>query len=347
MIFYSKPIAFLAAAICLMHSVAQCQDTVDAPTRVAEEIQGFELTFPALGTLVQIKAFSSDPAHVAQAFKGAQENVRRIENILTDYDSESETRRLTQAAWEHPTPVSPDLWNVLEASDAWHRRSQGCFDSSLGTLTRMWRKHRRRESLPSEAELREALQASGWEHVELDPMARSIRLTQAGIHFDFGAVGKGYIVDKIFEGLVAQNLACCLVNISGNMRCGSAPPDREGWRNAVAPLQKNGEPLRELVIVNAAIATSGDLWQYQIIDGVRRSHVLDPHTGLGVAGPIAATVVADNATDADAFATVACVMGGPRALELAEGLNGYALLVAIKHNAQPAEIHETQDFPAR
>lgn len=347
MLFYSKPIAFLAAAICLMHSVAHYQDTADAPPPAAEKIQGFELTFPALGTLVQIKAFSSDPAHVEQAFKAAQENVRRIESILTDYDSESETRRLTQAAWEQPTPVSPDLWNVLEASGAWHRRSQGCFDSSLGTLTRMWRKHRRSESLPSEAELREALQATGWEHVELDPTARSIRLTRAGIQFDFGAIGKGYIVDRVFEGLVEQNLACCLVNISGNMRCGSAPPDREGWRIAISPLEKNGEPLRELVIVNAAIATSGDLWQYQVIDGVRRSHVLDPHTGLGVAGPIAATVVADNATDADACATVACVQGAPRALELANGLAGYALLVAIKHNAQPAEIHETKDFPTR
>ncbi len=347
MIFYTKPIAFLAAAFCLIDSMARSQETGDATRSVTEEIQGFELTFPALGTLVQLKAFSSDPAAVERAFHAAQEKVRRIESILTDYDSESETRQLTEKAWAQPTPVSPELWQVLEASDAWHRRSQGCFDSSLGTLTRMWRKHRRSQSLPGQEEVTEALRASGWQHVELDPVARCVSLTRAGIHFDFGAIGKGYIVDRIFEGLVEQNLTCCLVNISGNMRCGSAPPDRAGWRIAISPLEKNGEPLRELVIVHAAIATSGDLWQYQVIDGVRRSHVLDPQTGIGVEGPIAATVVANHATDADAFATVACVMGAPRALELADGLDGYALLVASKHNDQPAEVHETKNFPAR
>ncbi len=345
MLFYTKQFFLLVATIGWVAGSGFSQEPNCPTDQTTTEIQGFEGTFPALGTLVQIKCFSADPSAAETAFTKAQEDVRRLESILTDYDSASETSKLTQLAAGNATPVSAELWQVLEASDRWFRSSEGAFDSSLGALTKLWRKSRRSNSTPSQAELQSALESSGWQHVTLDRDAQSVMLTRPGIQFDFGAIGKGYIVDSIFEGFVEQNLTSCLVNISGNMRCGSAPPDRPGWRIAISPLEEDGQPLRELVINNAALATSGDLWQYQVIDGVRRSHILDPKTGMGVEGPIAATVVANTATDADALATAACVMGPTRALEFARTLENVALLVAVKPADQPVEVHETKGFP--
>ncbi len=307
-------------------------------------VEGYASTFPALGTLVQLKAFSKDTPQVELAFQAAVREVRRLESVLTDYDSQSETRQLTDAAFENRMHVSHDLWQVLKASDDWHRRTDGALDSSLGNLTLLWRQHRRAQQAPTASEIIDALADSGWQHVSLDEATQTVQLHGKKIRFDFGAIGKGYIVDRIYELLVEHQLPSCLVNISGNMRVGQVPPGRAGWRIAVSPLEKSGAALREFTCADQAIATSGDLWQYTILDGTRRSHILDPKTGLGVPGPIAATVISKTATDADAFATAACVLGAKRALVLANAFPATELLIATKSD-DTVQIAETRDFP--
>jgi thiamine biosynthesis lipoprotein len=60
---------------------------------------------------------------------------------------------------------------------------------------------------------------------------------------------------------------------------------------------------------DAAVATSGDLFQFVEIDGKRYSHILDPRTGMGLTLRMLVTVVAPDATTADATATTLSVMG--------------------------------------
>ena len=60
------------------------------------------------------------------------------------------------------------------------------------------------------------------------------------------------------------------------------------------------------------------------IGGRRYSHVVDPRTGLGVRGPAAVTVIAPDATDADALATAASVLGPVRGRTLLENRTGCA-----------------------
>lgn len=131
------------------------------------------------------------------------------------------------------------------------------------------------------------------------------------------------------------------------MRCGDAPPDREAWKIGVSPLKRGGEPLRIIPLVNQAIATSGDLWQFVIVDGERRSHILDPRSGRGVLGPVAATVVAPNATTADVVATVACILPPEDAMALADEIDAVELFLARQMESEDGEpqIYETTGFP--
>ena len=41
-----------------------------------------------------------------------------------------------------PTPVSPELWEVLVQATAWRDRSHGAFDPTVGVFTDLWRKSR-------------------------------------------------------------------------------------------------------------------------------------------------------------------------------------------------------------
>jgi thiamine biosynthesis lipoprotein len=314
-------------------------------------IVGYESSFSAMGTTVQLKAFHRDSDVVARAFEAVESRVRELEAILTDYDPASETRRLSELAPLRPTPVSQPLWELLEACDRWHKLSHGAFDASLGGLTQLWRKYRRSSRLPTPDQISAARARTGWQHVQLDASARSIYFDKPELRLDFGAIGKGYIVDQAFEILCAADLPCSLINISGNMRAGAAPPERFGWRIEIAPLEPGSPPLRQVQIANQSIATSGDLWQFVLIDGVRHSHILDPHTGMGVVGPRCATAIAPTATDADALATTACIVGFDAAAEIAQQLAQIELLCAdridenaVRSNAA-VDVHTTAGFP--
>ena len=315
-------------------------------------IVGYESSFSAMGTQVQLKAFHHDRDVVARAFEKVEASVRELEAILTDYDPASETRQLSELASLRPTPVSQPLWEMLEACDRWHDLSHGAFDASLGELTQLWRKYRRSSRLPSLDQISTARTLTGWQHVQLNRSEHSVRFDSPKLRLDFGAIGKGYIVDQAFEVLCAADLPCSLINISGNMRAGAAPPERIGWRIEIAPLEPGRPPLRQVQIVNQSIATSGDLWQFALIDGVRHSHILDPQTGMGVVGPRCATVIAPTATDADALATTACIVGFEAAAEIAQQLTQIELLCADRidedavRSDAAVDVQTTDGFPS-
>ncbi len=66
-----------------------------------------------MGTLVSLKTFATDSTAVEAAFQATRAEIDRLAFIFTDYDEESETRKLTEddriGTWQK---VSPELWKV-------------------------------------------------------------------------------------------------------------------------------------------------------------------------------------------------------------------------------------------
>lgn len=308
-------------------------------------LEGYEYQFPAMGTLVSLQGYCDNQEDIEDAFAAAEQRVNELAAILTDYDPKSETRQLATRALTENVRVSDELWQVLMASDHWHKKTGGAFDSSLGALTKLWRKYRRTRKTPPMDKITEATGRIGWNNVVLNKSEKTVLIQKEGLLLDFGAIGKGYIVDAAFEVLQRKGIQRCMVNISGNMRFGDAPPEREGWRIEVAPLEKGGTPLRRIQVENCSVATSGDLWQYIEIDGIRRSHILDPATGMGVLGPISATVITDTATNADACATAACVLGPEKSKKVLDEIDHLAILIARKNAQGKTSITTLGDFP--
>ena len=86
----------------------------------------------------------------------------------------------------------------------------------------------------------------------------------------------------------------------------------EPWQIRLASLVED-EDVNEtedlIPLQDMAMATSGDLFQFVEIDGKRYSHILNPSTGMGLTTRSLVTVVASDATTADAVATTLSVLG--------------------------------------
>ena len=112
---------------------------------------------------------------------------------------------------------------------------------------------------------------------------------------------------------------------------GSARPDLD---HQLAGPATNDLLGRVLVLRNAAVSTSGDTEQFVEIGGVRYSHIVDPHTGIGLTERLQVSIVSRRATDTDAFATAVSVLGLERGLALVDSQPEMAALIVRKQGNQ-------------
>lgn len=278
-----------------------------------------------MGVAWTITVYAPDHHRGVVAVGTAHDEVARLERILSDYDPESELSHLSaQSPTREPVPVSDDLWHVLERAVAWRDASNGAFDPTVGPLTKLWRQARRSGTLPLPEKSAAARTAVGPHTLRLHPEKRAVELTEWGMRLDLGGIGMGVAVDRAIAILRKQGIPSAMIDASGDIAVIGSPPDRDGWRVAVAALGDTTDDGAELVLRDAAVTTSGDAFQSVTIDAVRYSHIVDPRTGLGVAGPAAVTVIATDCTTADALATAASVLGVTDGMPLVASTPGAA-----------------------
>ena len=307
--------------------------------------EGYSATFPAMGTLVTIQVYAPSEAEANDVCRKSQAEVERLVGLLSDYDMSSEISLLSQATLEEWHDTSDDVWEVLVKSDEWYRQSHGNFDASLGSLTRLWRKGRKEKKMPDAEQVAMALQHAGWNKVLLDPDKRAIKLLPPGVLLDFGAIAKGYIVDRTFT-IIHSQYPSCLVRAGGDMRCGEPPPGLPGWRIAVGKIKNEEGDLEVMSLKNCSVASSGDLFQFLEWEGKRFSHVLDPATGQPLEGPRMATIVTQLACDADACATALCGLGNEKGFAMLEKRPGVEARYAwYPEGSDQVSVQKTPGFP--
>jgi len=288
----------------------------------------FEFTQVEMAVPIRIVLYAADRQQAEAAAQAAFVRIRQLNDIMSDYDEASELRRLCQTAGGgHDVPVSPELWQVLQHAQTLSARSGGAFDVTVGPLVRLWRRARRQKELPSDQRLSDARPLVGYRLVRLDPRHRAVELLKPGVRLDLGGIAKGYAADEALGVLAKRGIRSALIDAGGDIVLGDAPPGRPGWRIGVARLEADGPPSHVLVLSRAAVATSGDRWQYVEIGGKRYSHIVDPHTGLGLTDHSSVTVVAADGITADGLASAVSVLGPKEGLKLIEDTPGAEALI--------------------
>ncbi len=300
-----------------------------------------------MGVSFTIVLYAPDASTANRCFRAGFDRIEQLNRIFSDYDSTSEIGRLGSASpTKEPVRVSDDLWRVLRDAQALAERSGGAFDVTVGPLTKLWRRAQRRKEVPSPARLAEALAAVGTEHLRLDPQGQTVELMRPGMRLDLGGIAKGYAADAALAEIRQRGVRRALVNASGDIALGDPPPDKPGWTIGVAPLDARAPPSRKLLLANCGIATSGDAWQSVEIGGRRYSHILDPHTGLGLTQRSSVTVVASDCMTADGLASAVSVLGPVKGLALIEGTCAAEALIVVASDGKP-KSYQSRGFGNR
>jgi thiamine biosynthesis lipoprotein len=316
-----------------------------SPSRDAAELKRFEFQRPQMGLPFRMVLYAADPVTATTAASNAFNRIAQLNDIMSDYDSDSELSRLSHTSGQGKvTPVSGDLWRVLERAQSLAQRSGGAFDVTVGPCVNLWRKARHDRKLPNAERLAEARQAVGYQHVRLDPRRHTVELLVPGMRLDLGGIAKGYAVDEALKILRQHGIKSALVAGGGDLAVGDPPPGKPGWRIELPPLDvPNAPPVRFVLLSDAALATSGDLFQRLEIDGKRYSHIVDPRTGIGLTDHSLVTVIARDCLTADSMTKVVSVLGPTAGLKLVAQTRG-AEARAVRKPAEAIELQETAGF---
>lgn len=234
-------------------------------------------------------------------------------------------------------PLFQLAWNA-------NRASRGLFEPRIASLVRLWGFDdvtRLREEPPSQ--------------IEIDALFAALRVAPEydggdyygparNVGWDFGGIGKGYIVDRALESLRQRGYENASLDAGGNLAVRGQRNDRP-WRIGIRDPRDLSIP-RLLATIDAqdeAVITHGDDQRYFEYGGKRYSHLLDPRTGWPVQGLRSLTVVHRDASVADAAGGALFVAGLQGWRELATKMKIDQVMVLT----EKGELHATPALAAR
>jgi len=306
-------------------------------TTTPDSLARFEFQQPHMGTLFKITLYAPDEATARAGSDAAFAKIAALNAALTDYDPESELMQLSKKPVGQPVRVSPDLFKVLQRGQRLAELSDGAFDVTIGPVVRQWRRARRAGELPPPEQLARARQAVGWQKLELNPQNQTATLLAPNMQLDLGGIAKGFAADEALATLRRLGITRALVAASGDIAVSDAPPGQRGWRVSIGMPSGSAASVtnaRVLLLKHAACSTAGDAEQFVEINGVRYSHIVNPHTGVGLTNHLQVTAVARHAMDTDVLDTTVCVLGIERGLRLVESQPGMAALILWDNNGK-------------
>lgn len=258
----------------------------------------------------------------------ALERIHELEDQLTVYRDHSEVSRMNRTAADEPVTVEPRLFALLQLAEQISRDTDGAFDITSGPLIDLWRSCRAADRIPTEDEISDRLEQTGFDHIELNPTHQTIRFSRADMNVNLGGIGKGHALDQSAEILSAAGVEDWLLHgghssilARGDHNC------QGGWPVGIGNPLFTNRRLGTILLRDQALATSGSNIQYFRHRGRRYGHILDPRTGWPAEGLLSATVLAPTAAMADAVSTAIFVLGVENARSCCDNLEAVGVIL--------------------
>ncbi len=250
----------------------------------------------------------------------------RLEARLSRFRPDSELRALNSRPGS-ATPVSAELFEVLELALNMHWRTGGLFEPGiLGALEVAGydRSFEQIETIAEAPATSSALRRSIAE-MRLDRESMTVNMP-AGLRLDLGGIGKGYAVDRAAQVLLPGG--DFLIDAGGDVLALGGGPDGDGWLVAVAGPPPLCEELAVVRVRDEALATSTTAVRRWQRSGHWRNHLIDPRTGEPTeSGVVSVSVMAPTTVEAEVLAKAALLLGPDKGVHFLEAQDRAGLLV--------------------
>ena len=299
---------------------------------VLSQEKKYDRTLKLMGSRFDISILASSENEANEYIDSAVSEIKRIENIISSWDKNSETTKINNNSGIAPVKVSEELFDLINRSIQISKITDGAFDISYASMDKIWKFDGTMVKMPSAEVIKKSVEKVGYKNIILDYKEQTVFLKLKGMKIGFGAIGKGYAADKAKKLMQNKGVKAGLINASGDLNCWGKQPDGQSWKVGITnPLNKN-KIFSWFDIDDRAVVTSGNYEKFIQFDGKRYSHIINPKTGYPASGIVSASVFAAKAELADALATSIFVMGTEVGIDMIDQLNGVECIVIDNKN---------------
>lgn len=274
------------------------------PRLVEKSLSGY-----TIGTTYHIKYLSEDG-------KSYQQEVDSIYDVITKsmstYEPSSDISKINKG--DTTIVVDHMFVDVYKASQKiWHE-TDGVFDPTIGIMVNAWGfgPSGQLNNL-NKAKVKELMKTVGFDKTRIlgnGIFEKDYPQTQ----IDFNAIAKGYTLDRVAVLFDQKGINNYLIEIGGEIVAKGNKLNGSKWRIGIDdPNQSDSRPLTAIIdITDKAMATSGNYRRFRIdsLTGEKYVHTIDAKTGFtSRSNMLSASVMADDCTLADGYATTFMAMG--------------------------------------
>jgi thiamine biosynthesis lipoprotein len=256
----------------------------------------------AMGSTYSVVLYGTDRTRMETAAEEAFEEVRRLDNELSNYKPESPWSQINRYAAERPVETPVELFDLLQACLEYSRKSEGAFDITVGPLMKVWGFYKGSGHLPHPGEVKRAMADVGYRNILLDPATHTVRFAHKGVEMDPGGIGKGYAVDQMVKVLRRNGIESGLVTAAGSsIYAMGTPPGESGWTVSIRDPHHETNTVQDVVLKDESLSTSGSYEKFFEAEGKIYAHIMDPRTGYPAQGMLSVSVIAPRTLDSEAW----------------------------------------------
>ncbi|WP_396164842.1 FAD:protein FMN transferase [Flavobacterium sp.] len=283
--------------------------------------------YALLGSPFEITVVAKDTVEGNFYINSAVNEVKRIENLISDWIPTTQISQVNQNAGIVPIKVNNEVFELVERALKISKLTDGAFDISYASMDKIWKFDGSMKEMPSPEAIKKSVERIGYEKIILDTKNKTIFLKDAGMKLGLGGIGQGYIADKVKEVLQAKGCKAGIVNVSGDINTWGSQIDGKPWTvGIVNPVNKN-KVFATFPLIDSAVETSGSYEKYVTFNNIRYSHIIDPRSGYPATGIVSVSVFAKQTEIADALATGVFVLGVEVGLNLINQLKGIECII--------------------
>ena len=277
-----------------------------------------EKTSVAMGTVVTVKLFGFGAKNDLDKI---ETEINGLENSVLSWRKEgSDVYRINKSSGTQVS-VSPDTAKIIGQCIDISDDCGGVFDITIGNVTKLWDFGGDNQRLPSDDEIKTALGSVGYKNVSISGNAVQIKKGQS---LDLGAVGKGFVCDKIKELLDKGRTKSAVVSVGGSLLIYGNRTFSVGIVNPDNDKQSMGT----LKLKDTCVSTSGNYEKYFEQDGKRYHHILNATTGYPATSEFkSVTVVCESGLISDALSTVCYIAGYRKSVEILKKFDAEAVFI--------------------
>lgn len=263
------------------------------------------------GSTYSVKFYASTDS--TKLKQGIDSVLSSINHTASVYDTNSVISKINN---NQNIDLNPDFIRIFNKSQEISKMTDGCFDITVGELVRKWGFGFKNKVDLNQKTIDSLLKFVGYSNVTIEN--NRIIKKYPEIKLDFNAIAQGYTVDIVAEYLLKNTCTDFLIEIGGEVRANGKKQNNDSWIVGIEKPALNETDERtiqeKVTLLNKSISTSGNYRKFFIKDGIKYSHTIDPKNGYPVHHSLlSVSVIANDCSTADAFATAFMVMGVDKA----------------------------------